>query len=99
MAGKGTAINLLVPECELQLVFLDDEERPAVTINRPVVNLRVRYWLRFACEQAEEFRALLTVACDTAEQAEEAAQAVVKYLPKVVAGSIGTHGQSKHPLT
>jgi hypothetical protein len=81
--GKGPAVSLLVPECELQLVVLAPalDGEPLAFINRPQVNKNVKSWLRYACELATDYRACLFVACDTAEEAERAAKRATKWLP------------------
>jgi hypothetical protein len=81
--GKGPAVSLLVPECELQLVALAPalDGEPLAFINRPQVNKNVKIWLRYACELATTHRACLFVACDTADEAERAAKRATKWLP------------------
>ena len=81
--GKGPAVSLLVPECELQFVTpaptLDGE--PLIIVNRPQVNKNVKSWLRYACRLATTHSASLSVACDTADEAARAAKRAAKWLP------------------
>jgi hypothetical protein len=79
--GKGPAVSLLVPECELQFVAIGSDGEPVTLINRPQVNKNVRRWLRYACKIATAHRACLFVACDTADEAERAAKRATKWLP------------------
>jgi hypothetical protein len=80
--GKGPAVSLGIPECELQLVFLDKDGEPVAMVNRPTKNLNVKSWLRSACEQANKYNAVLMLQCDTREQAEIGARRVAKLLPQ-----------------
>ena len=52
-----------------------------MTYTRPQVNKNVKRWLRHACKVATADRACLFVACDTADEAEDAAELATKWLP------------------
>jgi hypothetical protein len=79
--GKGPAISLLVPECELQFIPLASDGELLAFINRPRFNKNVKSWLRYACKLATDHRACLFVACDTADEVERAAKRATKWLP------------------
>jgi hypothetical protein len=80
--GKGPAVTLLIPECELQLVKIGDDGEPLAFINRPQANKNVKHWLRYACGTAHEMGAALSLGCDSAEQAERGARLAGRLLPK-----------------
>jgi hypothetical protein len=79
--GKGPVIGLLIPECEMQFHFVAQSGEPIAMVNRPPNNKSVRRWLRFACRQAAQIDSCLSLACDTAEQAETWARRAAKWLP------------------
>jgi hypothetical protein len=79
--GRGHTVGLLIPECELQHVMFCADREPLICINRPQKNKNVSKWLRRACADAIQLSACLTLACDTAEQAEWAAKRAAKLLP------------------
>lgn len=79
--GKGPAVSLLIPECELQLCILDGKGEPVLMINRPSLNKNVKAWIRSACRVAIDYHATISFGCDTAEQAERAAKMAHKLLP------------------
>jgi hypothetical protein len=68
----GRCVGLLIPECELQNVYIIDGE-PLAVVNRPKRNKSVHIWLRHVCEIATEDDCPLSFSCDTHEQAEHAA--------------------------
>lgn len=76
--GKGTTVNLLIPECELQIVMSPDLP---LLVNQPQLNQSVKHWLRCACDVAANNSAMLMVSCDTAEQVEIACRRIAKRLP------------------
>lgn len=78
--GKGPAVTLLIPECEVQLVLVAPDGEPRVLVNRPKLNRNIKYWLRYACKLATINTASLSIACDTAEQAEQAAKRAARLL-------------------
>jgi hypothetical protein len=80
--GKGPVVNLLIPECELQLTVLSDHDgEPATLVNRPPKNKNVKMWVRTACEMTIEHGACLFLTCDTAEQVERFAEHAMRRLP------------------
>jgi hypothetical protein len=79
--GKGPAVSLLIPECEMQVVVLAADGQPVAVVNRPKINKKVKWWLHTVCEIAREMGASVSLACDTAEQAERAAKMAGKLLP------------------
>jgi hypothetical protein len=80
--GKGgTIIGLGVPECELQVAWLEADREPVAVVNRPSNNRRLKYWMRFACEIATERRAWLILTCNTSKQADHAAKLATRRLP------------------
>ena len=80
--GKGIGVALIIPECEYQLVFLDNKGEPQSIINRPKTRTDVKYWTRFLCDQAKEHKAMVSVICDTAEQVEVAVRRIKRLLPR-----------------
>jgi hypothetical protein len=80
--GKGTSICFLIPECELQVTFLDKDGELIATVNRPPHNRKLKYWLHYVCELATEQCAFLIFTCDTAEQAQHVAKVIAKRLPQ-----------------
>jgi hypothetical protein len=79
--GKGPNVGLLIPECELHYTFLSKDGEPVSCINRPTTNKNVKHWLRYVCEIAAEQRICLTLACDTAKEAERFAKIAARLLP------------------
>jgi hypothetical protein len=79
--GRGPVVGLLIPECEMQVVFLAPDGEPVAVINRPKINRNVKSWLRHVCETAKDMGASVALACDTAEQAERAARMAGRFLP------------------
>ena len=81
--GKGPCVTLLIPECEMQIAIHNPAEpdAPHILINRPKKNKDVAGWIKNASKQAAQDKAALIFACDTAEQAENAARAAVEFLP------------------
>ena len=81
--GKGPCFSLSIPECELifSVPNCDGGDSATVMVNRPEANHRLRYWLRHACEGAAEYRAVLQITADTAEQVAVAAKLIVRLLP------------------
>jgi len=81
--GEGLVVNLLIPECELRADLpTPPGAEPAVFINRPPADRqKVENWLPLACQIATKQAAALFFACDTARQAERAAQMASKLLP------------------
>jgi hypothetical protein len=79
--GKGTTVGLGIPECELQVIWLDGKGEPVAMINRPRQNRSLKGWLRTACGIAKKQQAVLSLSCDTAEQAEHAAKLAARLLP------------------
>jgi hypothetical protein len=79
--GRGPTVGMLIPECEVQYVRLGADGAPLAFINRPKKNKNIGQWLRRACESAIELGACLSLACDTAAQAEWGAKRAAKYLP------------------
>jgi hypothetical protein len=80
--GKGPAVLLLIPECEMQVCTLGPDGTPEMSINRPKINKNVKSWIRAACKTAEDLGAAVSFSCDTAEQADRAAKMASKLLPK-----------------
>lgn len=78
--GRGPVVGLLIPECEMQFCA-PANGGPVMMINRPVKNKNVRHWLRAACEMAIDFRACVSLACDTGAEAERWAKRAQKMLP------------------
>jgi hypothetical protein len=67
--GRGVCVNLLLPECELQIVLpgpTPDSVLPFV--NRPTKNKNHKSCVRAACEMTAELRTCLGINCDTPEQ-------------------------------
>ena len=79
--GKVTTVGLGIPECELQVVWLDGKGEPIAMINQPQQNRSLKGWLRTACGIAKEQQAVLYLSCDTPEQAEHAAKLAARLLP------------------
>jgi hypothetical protein len=79
--GKGAAVTLGIPECELQCCFIGEDGEPVVFINRPQINRSVKSWTRTACEMARDHKAAVHFSCDTPEQAAQAAKRAAKLLP------------------
>jgi hypothetical protein len=79
--GKGPAVSLLIPECEMQIAFLAPDGRPVAFVNRPQLNKNIKSWIRTVCEKARDMGASVSFACDTADQAERAAKMAGKLLP------------------
>jgi hypothetical protein len=79
--GKGPAVSLLIPECEMQVVVLATDGGPVAVVNRPKINKKVKWWVRIVCEVARDMGASVSLACDTADQAECAAKMAAKLLP------------------
>jgi hypothetical protein len=79
--GCGPVVELLIPECELQYVMPSTDGEPLAIINRPQKNKNVDQWLRCACRMAVEIGACLSLACDTAKQAEQTAREATRHLP------------------
>jgi hypothetical protein len=79
--GKGPAVSLLIPECEMQVVFLAPDGEPIAFVNRPQLNKNIKAWVRTVCETARDMGASVSFACDTADQAERAAKMAGKLLP------------------
>lgn len=67
---RRNVISLLIPECELQIVFLAADGEPIACVNRPERNKNVKHWLRLACGLATEHHAFLKLGCNTNAQAE-----------------------------
>jgi hypothetical protein len=80
--GKGPIVSLEIPECKLHVCLLQLNGEPVVFVNRPRSNKNIKTWIRNACESARERQACLSFMCDTAEQAEQAANFAGKLLPK-----------------
>jgi hypothetical protein len=80
--GKGTTVNLGIPECELIVGSVSPDGEPFACVNRPQHNKSVKGWIRSACKLAMQQRAMLIFSCDTAEQAELAARRAAKLLPQ-----------------
>ena len=80
--GKGTAISLLIPECELQVVFIAADGQPIAMVNRPAINRDVEGWLRTACETARDAGASMSIVGDTVDQVEHAAKIASRLLPR-----------------
>jgi hypothetical protein len=78
--GKGTTLCLLIPECELQYCMVAQDGEPIALVNRPQKNKKIKHWLRFACQEAMKNCALLSLACDTADDAERYAKQAAKLL-------------------
>jgi hypothetical protein len=79
--GKGPAVSLLIPECEMQVVFIAPDGQPIAIVNRPTKNKNVKCWVRTACETARDMSASASFCCDTADQVERAAKIASKLLP------------------
>ena len=79
--GKGTTVTLLIPECEMQVVEPGPDGVPVAFINRPQINKSVKRWVRTVCELARDMGASVSFACDTVEQAEQAAKRAGRLLP------------------
>ena len=79
--GKGPAVSLLIPECEMQVVVLATDGNPFAVVNRPKINKNIKWWVRTVCEMARDMGAAVSLACDTVEQAESAAKRASKLLP------------------
>jgi hypothetical protein len=76
----GRAVCLLIPECELQIVYIVDGKSTAL-VNRPQRNKKIRHWLREACSIATEEDCSLMLGCDTHEQATRYAKLAARWLP------------------
>jgi hypothetical protein len=79
--GKGAAVTLGIPECELQCCFIGKDGEPVAFVNRPRINRSLKSWMRTACEVARDYKAAITFSCDTPEQAAQAAKRAAKLLP------------------
>ena len=82
LARQGPCINLLLPQCELQIVLpgpTPDSVMPF--LNRPTKNMSAKYWLRVACKDATALGAALGFACDTPEQVKWAVRHAGRLLP------------------
>lgn len=79
--GKGNAVSLLIPECELQYVFLAPDGAPVACVNRPNLNKNIKTWIRSACKAARDYRASIAFACDTSDQVEKAVKLAARLLP------------------
>jgi hypothetical protein len=79
--GKGPAVSLLIPECEMQVVFLTPDGEPIAFVNRPKTNKKIKLWVRTVCEMATDMGASVSFGCDTAEQAERVAKMASRLLP------------------
>jgi hypothetical protein len=79
--GKGPVVGLLIPECELQFAFVSPDGQPVAVVNRPPNDKSVKHWLRFVCDLARDNSFSLSLACDTAEQAETWAKRAARLLP------------------
>ena len=77
---RRNVISLLIPECELQIVFLAADGEPIACVNRPERNKNVKHWLRLACGLATEHHAFLKLGCNTNAQAEANAKRAAKLL-------------------
>jgi hypothetical protein len=62
--------------------MLGADGEPATMVNRPQHNLKIKYWLRFACEMATKQELFMFFSCDTIEQAERVAKQAAKRLPR-----------------
>jgi hypothetical protein len=79
--GKGPVVGLGIPECELQVIWIGADEQPVAMVNRPRQNRNLKGWIRTACNIAEESKAVLTLTCDTPDQAGRAARLAARLLP------------------
>jgi hypothetical protein len=79
--GRGPAVSMSIPECEIQIVLIGDDGQPVALINRPTRNQNVKQWVRTACEMAKDLGASVSFACDTVDQVERAAKLASKLLP------------------
>jgi len=79
--GKGSAVSLMIPECELQIVVSADDGEPLAIVNRPTINRNIKGWVRKACDTARTMGASVGFCCDTAAQVEHAAKLASKLLP------------------
>jgi hypothetical protein len=57
---RRTTVSLLIPECEVQVVWMTNGE-PVAMVNRPTVNKSVKRWLRAACKMAADENAYLSI--------------------------------------
>jgi hypothetical protein len=80
--GKGAAVSLGIPECELICTILAPDGEPIATVNRPKTNRNVKQWMRTACAIARERGAFISFGCDTVEQARIAARRASRLLPR-----------------
>jgi hypothetical protein len=78
--GTGKTICLLLPECHLYSRMIDADGKPVTIVNKPESNKDVAYWIRSSCKQAMAGGAAIVFGCDTAEQAEQAAEQAAKWL-------------------
>jgi hypothetical protein len=62
------------------VIWLDGKGEPVAMINRSRQNRSLKGWLRTACGIAKEQQAVLTLTCDTTEQA-HAAKLAARLLP------------------
>jgi hypothetical protein len=76
----GRCVALLIPECELQNIYVINGT-PRAVINRPEHNKSIPYWVHRACAIATEEDCGLGIMCDTREEAERAATMASKRLP------------------
>jgi hypothetical protein len=80
--GEGSAVSLLIPECELQVVVIGPDDRLWAMKNEPGENRDVVYWIGAACWEARFQKAVLTVACDTEGQVLGAIRIIEGLLPR-----------------
>jgi len=80
--GKGPTVCLGLPECELVLTVLGKNGVPSALVNRPNDNRDVWYWIKFACEMAQQEQAFIMFNCDTIEQLKGAISLLERLLPQ-----------------
>lgn len=78
----GNAVNLLIPEMELQLIDVSGEQPVCEKITEPAGKDRT-WWLARACVHAVRGNATLSFCCDTIEEVEWAVpRALVMLAPE-----------------
>jgi hypothetical protein len=80
--GRGPAVTLGIPECELLVVLLRSDGEPLVFLNRPQTNFKIEDWIKSACRQAIDHHAVISFNCDTLEQLKQAVALAQNLLPQ-----------------
>lgn len=78
--GKGTTYALLLPEGELQCARLGPNGETIAIIANPPKDKNVKKLLQRLCEEIQKEKAVLTLACDTEQQLNNAVETAVSLL-------------------